>query len=487
MRNFWVLIFLNLGITAQSQLLNLKLIDAQTGEPVAFANIQTGPGEGTISNEEGFFSVDLAQVTSYGVKISCLGYGTELRNLSSLEHSHDTLKMRPAAIALNEVRLGERIPTANEIIQLAQKKIPENYPANSVMNELYFRDSEGLRFDNLAFALDKDSNLSRKNIELADNELKMLGRDIAKSNQRSYTFFNGISTISGDSVQMISVGKVNKLVDIHKDYDMDKIQERAKYLILKHLDSNKIYTLKSGIFKLEDSLSIKAELKNPTSADSIKVNNLSSKIRNLTAHISWAKESRLIQFLNSDLYRYVLEGTTYFDGNYVYQVSFFPANRKGVYAGSLYIDANSFAILKANYSYAPGKGGKTVNLKLLLGVKYEENKSSGMVIFKRDEILNQFYPYLIQESSSSQIYLHRNLKFLSNGPKKEKVLFDFLLEGTFKNSASLWLKPILDDGLPNKLHEKVPLIKTNSLNQTFRTEHGLEPLEEMKRFGLPGN
>lgn len=487
MRIFWILFLLTAGIRAQSQKSTIKLIDALSGEPIPFASIQFGPGQGTISNEEGIFSIDPTQLSEGTVKISCLGYKSEILDLSAIQSAKENIKLQPAAIELNEVRLGERIPTADEIIGLVRLKIPENYPLQWVGHEIFLRETEGMEFENLTFSLDKDSNLGRKAIESADAELRRLGREIAQSNQRSYTFYNGILKIRGDSARIISIGDVNKLLDINKDYDLDKIQERAKKLVSKHLDSNKTYTVKTGIFKIEDSMNLKAEFKDSNTADSVLTSNLNTNLQNLTRNASLNNDSRLFKFLNPDFYRYNFRGATYFDGNYVYQVDFFPDSRKAQYSGSLFVDANSFAILKATYSYAPGKGGKTVNLKLLLGIKYDEYLSRGMVIFRKDELLHQFYPYIIQETSGSQIYLHRNLKFIPNGKDKGKVQFDFLMAGTTKKTAALWLKPTNDKTTTVQLPKKVPLVKANSMNPGMKSASGLEPLEEMKRFGIPNN
>ena len=124
--HFLLILLLALPCLSQSQTLNGRIVDGQTGEAVPFATVVTGVNKGTISNEEGYFYLDTSGLTAAGIKISCMGYETLEIPADSLD-SLDVLRLNPAAIRLNEVRVGERIPEAEEIIRKVNENIPVNY------------------------------------------------------------------------------------------------------------------------------------------------------------------------------------------------------------------------------------------------------------------------------------------------------------------------------------------------------------------------
>ena len=484
MFRFGIIAFLFFSSFLHSQTLTVRLLDKSTGEVVPYASIQTGPLEGTMSNEEGVFSVQISELKEPVLKISSMGYSSLEIPIDHLGKDSKIIYLEPAVIQLNEVQLGGRIPEVNEIIDLARANIPLNYPNTRTNYEMFYREASGMHFNKLLFELEKDSDLSREALKKADMQLRQLGSELAKQDQRNFMDFAGLMSLDKDSTEIIDIEGIRQLVDPTQDLDMEKIQERAKALISSHLDSNTTYVLKSGIFKIEDSLNPKAEFSSSDS-DSIAVKSLNDRLTSLSLAATWKPKTRLSQFLNSSLYRYQLQKATYFDGNYVYAVTFFPKSGKALYSGTLFIDTNTFGVLRVNYQYAEGRNGKKINLKLLLGVRFEENESSGIVIFRKDEYTNKFQPYLIQESYGNLIYLHRDLKFIANRPKSEKVKFDFIMDGRYSRSASIWLRPIQDIPKVTYPYKKVKVQKLNKFNaEKWQDYFGLEPVEEMKRFGI---
>ena len=64
-------------ITAQS--FSAKVIDEKTGEPIAYATIETGENQGMITNEEGDFTFHLDRIKQPkdSIYISYMGYETK--------------------------------------------------------------------------------------------------------------------------------------------------------------------------------------------------------------------------------------------------------------------------------------------------------------------------------------------------------------------------------------------------------------------------
>ena len=487
MFRFGIIAILCFSSVIHAQSVTFKLVDNSTSEVIPFASIQTGPSEGTISNEEGIFSLQLADLKSPFLKISSMGYQTLQIPKDDLGEYSEIIYLTPAVIQLNEVQLGGKVPEVDEIIALAKENIIQNYPNTKTNYELFYREASGMRFSELIFELEKDSDLNREALKKADFELRKLAHDLAERDQRSFIDLSGMLALEKDSTALLEIKEFRHLIDPNQELDIDKIQERAKGLFTSHLDTTKTYVLKSGIFKIEDSLNPKSEFGNGDS-DSMEIKSLNERLTSLTHAATWKSKGRLSQFLNSSLYRYQLQKATYFDGNYVYAITFIPKSRKALYTGTLYIDTISFGVLRVNYHYAPDRNGKKINLKLVLGVRYEENESSGIAIFRKDQITDKLYPYLIQESYENLIYLHRDLKFIANGPIREKVKFDFIMDASYSKSASIWLRPVLEVPITKPLSPKVKVEKLNKFNsENWQHYFGLAPLDEMKRFGLETN
>lgn len=491
MRFLLVLFSLGCSFQAFAQTRTLKLIDSATREPVPFASVITGPERGTISNEEGLFSLDAQAIGPEGLRILCLGYRTLELSHTQFLAAGSSLEMEPAAIQLGEVRLSNRELSADEIIAMARRNLPVNYPPQVTPYRLFYRESEHMQFDRLDLELEKASDLNRDALERADARLRELGNDIVKTNARKFTDLSGAYQEIDDTTAVLRVDRVTELVDYNKDYSLDNIQERAKRIVLSHLDSAQTYKVKSGLFKVEDSISLSEEINDTSPKDSLSLSYLKGKARGITRLAGWKDPSQLAELLDPDLYRYTFLQATFFDGNYVYAISFTPDRRKARYSGTLFVDANTYAVLKADYRFAPGRNGDKVNLKLLLGIKYEENLNSGTVIFRRDES-GLFYPYFAQRVYGNYIYLHRSLTFIENSSARKKVRFDFLLEGGVRQTESALFRPL-------PANEAAQLSETPQPERVYRVmlDHYeptiwqdtevIEPLEEMRNFRVRGN
>lgn len=460
-----------------AQTLTGRILDSQTGEAVPFATVVTGVNRGTISNEEGYFSLENSKMDTPSVQISCMGYETLIVPAASLK-ADGVLELHPAAIRLNEVRIGERIPDAEEIIRKVNESIPVNYNLDTRNYTFFYRESEAMNWEQLDLEVEKDSELDKAQLEKARKELSALGRYITESQAVSFFDFNGTYNVQKDSSQ-IWIDRATELVDAKKDFSMDNLQAKAQKIVLSHLDSTKTYKVKTGLLTVEDSISIDEEF--AQQGDSTSVSYLSGKVSNLLEVAGFKSEERLSDFLNEDLYQYELVKPTYFNGFYVYAVRFFPGKRKARFAGTLYIDASSFAVLKADYRYAKGKSGQSVNLKLLLGIKYIENRDRGTVVFQQDDT-GKYYPYYIQKEYGNYVYLHRSLKFIENSESRKKVKFDFLLEGGVRQKESLLIRP--SEPLSTQAStDKIRVQKLDSYQPTiWQDTEIIAPLEEMKNF-----
>jgi len=258
MKNFLILVLLfALAPAGHAQSLTSRIVDGQTGEAVPFATVVTGANKGTISNEEGYFNLDMANLGSESVQISCMGYET-LEVPTDALTENQILRLTPAAIRLNEVRIGERIPNADEIVRKVNENIPVNYNLEQRNYSFFYRESEYMEWEQLDLEVEKDSDLNRQELGSAQDELKDLSRYISESNAVSYLDYNGAYQDLKDT-SLIWIDRATELMDTKKDFSMDNLQARAQKIVLSHLDSTQTYKVKTGIITVEDSISIDEE------------------------------------------------------------------------------------------------------------------------------------------------------------------------------------------------------------------------------------
>jgi len=145
-------------------------------------------------------------------------------------------------------------------------------------------------------------------------------------------------------------------------------------------------------------------------------------LKNINFNLSYTgfSDKDLWQFLyEPGKYTFKLEGGTIINNEYVYIIGFTPKNR-GLYKGRMYITSNTYALLRADYEYAPEKTGKSIQL---LGIGYTENMFKASVYFEKEGDnyrLKQF-----SKQSDIHVNIDRPLDFIK---KKNRKLFDKKLE-----------------------------------------------------------
>ena len=113
--------------------------DERSGAAIAQASVSaTGTSISVVTNEDGFFTLKADRLPQ-GVTISCIGY--QSRQLTAREASKSPLniKLKPMAIALDEVVVWTGNP--RELVRIAVNKIPENYSRTPELYQGFYRET----------------------------------------------------------------------------------------------------------------------------------------------------------------------------------------------------------------------------------------------------------------------------------------------------------------------------------------------------------
>ena len=472
--------------TVFSQSFSARIIDDTTKSPVPFAAVQTGEYKGVITNEEGVFNINLENGTVKEVIISCLGYKTTTLSIAQIETNGLVIHLEPAINELNTVFLSTSKPNADSIIARSIRNFKKNHLTDAIRtHQLFHRETASMDFDKLEFEIKKASHVRKKQLTGVNNELEAMANEIMSSNLMHFEDFTGDLSVSHKLGYKFKADKAVQIINSKKDFSLDNIQEKAQNIILKYLDTTLTYKLKSGLFKVEDSLSL-TDNDHEEKKQEFDNDNLKSKAYDMYKAAGASPEGTLRKLLNLDYYDYELREVTSNENALVYIIDYTPRRAKAKYKGTLYIADDSYAVLKAEYKYGKGKRGDKLNLRLILGVKYIENQHNGVMLFRKNE--NAIYePRYIKETTGRYFYINRPIKFIENSSARRKTAFNFKIEGTalhkqellFTNSETV----SRDAFIAIKEPKAIPYQKQRKYDaKVWGNNETLVPTEELKSF-----
>ena len=125
----WLILF-TLCSWAQ-EVFQSKVVDAETGEPLPYVSIYVAEGKGTLSNEEGTFSINALPGDT--LHLSCIGY--EKLHLKA-DDIRDLVELKPLARKLREVTV-KPIP-ADDILKRLASQLKKEYNSQSWKESQYF-------------------------------------------------------------------------------------------------------------------------------------------------------------------------------------------------------------------------------------------------------------------------------------------------------------------------------------------------------------
>ncbi|TYA58873.1 carboxypeptidase-like regulatory domain-containing protein [Formosa maritima] len=455
----------------------------KANEPIPFATIQIGENYGVITNEEGNFSIVTEGFKpSDSVYISCLGF--EKKGLLLNEFTSKEYKLSEQINELYEVYLTNKPLTIDSIMYYVNRNLKKNYKNSLVQYDIFSRRTEYIVGKDADFEIDKSSGFKKKQLEAFNKDFDDLEQSLINNKSKQYTDFVGVLSIKNNEEAKLEVEKAIRLLDERNNQSVEMLAEKGKDIILKHLNEDKVYTVKSGLFKMSDSVSLKENnSKMEDTFNSMKF--IRKMVHTMVENHGFSSKTILDFITDTKKYEYEIKDVTFIGSEMVYVIEYAPRRGSADFQGTFYVSNETFAILKADYQFAKGRIGEKLNLKLLLGVKYIEQNKKGFVIYKKHAD-GYYYPNYMTDQLDRYFYVDRPIKFKDNN-SSEKVAFEFKVEGIFKEKNEILIMAEKDITATEfnaiKEKRKIDYETLKAFDPDYWKEYNvLEPLKEMKEF-----
>ncbi len=465
------------------------VLDSKSKEPLPYANIYVlNTTNGVISNETGNFSLNIAGIKeSDTVCFQYIGYRTKNISFKQLQDSF-TILLEEELFNLSETLVFGSIPNLKDIVKKVIENKDVNYKKTNSKLKVFIRKRENSDIKNFDLDLRKTSF-----DELDENLIRTIEKAMPK-NSISYTDFMGnfyCSAVQDDSIKY----KTDPIRTVSlKEKDIAELEQLEKVFenVFKNTDEEEYWKIKSGIFgqkiDMDEENNDTVSKKDTTINNSRRrlsyfnnsiVNNL--KFSNLDDEKQWEFLYKLSR------YKYTLAGGIAVNGEDVYIIDFEPNNR-GMYIGRMYISMETYALIKADYKYAPGKNGRDLSL---LGVSYSEDQFKGSVYFQKKDGTYKLKYYSKTEGASvgfdrSIALLKKRKRWLLDKPLNEiKVGINLEIE-----SSSLVEFLVLDENEIShnqyanfKQQEYMDVIYVDQFDEDLWKEYSIiEPTRKMREY-----
>ena len=474
-------------LTVYGQNIKGKILDINK-TPIPYATVQIGPNYGVVTNTDGAFSIDISAFDAEdSVEISCLGYKTILLKLKAF--SKEIYFLEEHSNKLSEVFLSNKAISLDSILFKTKSNLKKNYKFKSSEYEIFSRRTEHIDGKKANIEIVKSEGFSKKQLKSFNKDFDKLEESLLNNTTNQYAEFIGKLKTSANSKTKLDVLKAIEIYDEENSYSVKNIFNRGNEIMLKNLDKNKVYTVKSGLFTLSDSISFNNhEQRIKDSINSIpQVKNIISAM--IKEHVFIDANEKIDFILDQKKYDYEITDTTFIDNELIYIIAFTPKRASAIYHGTVHISSETFAVLKMTYGFYENRIGKKINLKFLLGLKYIEKNRNGLVVYKKGPD-GFYYPKYISEKVDRYFYIKRPTKFTANDNRKNKVSFKLMAEGVFKEKTEVLVlsRADLSPSAFNSYNEKkkINFDHLQNYDPSYWKEYNiLEPIKEIKSFEIP--
>ncbi|HET8838842.1 MAG TPA: carboxypeptidase-like regulatory domain-containing protein [Flavobacteriaceae bacterium] len=434
--------FLLFSAAASAQNVSGTLVDNSTQKTIPFATVQLGENYGVVTNQEGNFSINTAGFSEKDSLIfSSMGYDRKAIALKDFENG--TVYLTKNVEELGEVLLLDEKLTALEVMEKVNENLAKNYNDSLIHFTVFKRYKNTsipyqMRFD---FKDKRDDFLDKKAIREINHSMDSLNRAM-QNKTTSYYNSELVDVYFGESDSTKTrIVKAVTLVNEEESTSMENLQENVFGTLLRNLKSSNTFKVRTGIIPIEDSLDMNEILIEEEEIDSAFAS--PSQYRQHLSDFGFDEKKGMGFVTQLDDYEYTIEDISTFNGELVYVISFQPDAGlfagNGKMSGTMYVSADSFAVLMADYRFAEGEHGFNLNLKFIAGVAFKEKGKSGKIIFQKNKN-GKYIPKYLRKQRKAYVFFERNFVFKENDERDDrmKIKFEMTIEMD-QNATQEWL------------------------------------------------
>jgi len=462
------------------------VLDMDKQSALPYANIYVlHKNIGVISNELGHFSINMTDLSKTDtLRFQYIGYKTRKLTLGELD-TVPIVYLKEEIFNLSETFIfGNRL-NAESIVKKVLKNKEANYKKTTAKRQTFIRERYTSDFDEIKL------NYKKSSFAELDRDLLELIEEKVPKNTTSYTDFLGnlyFSENEDDSVTF-KIDPIRTVSLKEKDIAELKQIETIFENIFTNTKEEEYWKVKSGIFGQKIDID---DENDKAKEDSLKENE--RRIKHYNKRIKYRLKYSFLdnkddwEFLHSTgKYRYTLAGGTSVGGEEVYIIDFTPKS-SGEFIGRMYISMSTYALIRADYEYAPEKTGKDIHL---LGVGYTEDQYSGSIYFeKKDSTYNLKY---FSKKQGSYVTFDRSISLLK---KRKRFFFDKTLneakvgiEVSLRSEQSFELLVLNDKKISNKQFTEFEEKKVMEIvyvdqfdDKLWKGFSIIEPTEQMREY-----
>ncbi|MGA8854947.1 MAG: carboxypeptidase-like regulatory domain-containing protein, partial [Christiangramia sp.] len=337
-----------------------RVLDLKTKNPVAYATIQYAKNRGVVTNEEGYFSINLPASNLDNLLVSSMGFETQEFKSSQLENNIIYLKSK--VIQLEDIFLSNKKLTGEEILERAKSRVAENYNFNLRKKRFFFRESNVNKVNKFLLDID-ESTIPDINQELMDSISESIPR-------YSDSYKEVLGDFYGDySQQKIEIIKAANLFNPQSKTSLNKLTNRLDDIFKENVKKNSYLKIKSGLFGVKvdaeeiaeerkENVKEEKEKKKPTPEELANaendrrkemVNSTNENISSILKNTFWKEDGIFDLFDKLNRYKYEVEEYTYFDNEIVYVIAFEPKGRSE-FRGRVYVNTSDFGVHRIDYT-----------------------------------------------------------------------------------------------------------------------------------------
>lgn len=397
------------SVAAFSQSYTARIKDAKTGEPIPFATIQYTLNSGTISNEEGIFTIqekDVKKITD-SVHISSMGY--EEKSIWLPTQRDTIINLASKAFELKGVFLTDNPLSVEEIIDNVTENLDKNYDVNSLSRKrIFLRHSNGsaMKKINLDF---EESSIEEFDEQFMDSVSRLIPRN-------SDFYQEMVADVYGNyGESKVVVNKAAELYDKSKNLSIEGVNETIERVFKENVKPDSYLKFKSGLFstKIEVDSLLQASEDADKVAEKVEesedkwsfTKQMKRQITSIYKELLFNEDSKLDMLRKSSRYEFTKDDFTYIDDEPVYVIHFEPKRSKD-FKGTLYINTEDFAVVRADFSNV-----KPLYKFGLLGITYRENVYKGTMLFQKDDT-GTYNPKYIDLTKGNYFAVDRPVKII---------------------------------------------------------------------------